>query len=127
MCHQTVSLIARTFEQEGTPTLILGSALDILRSGAAPRVQFLNYPLGFTAGKPFDPENQRQVLATAVQGFDQMQEAGICRMDFDWPEGWAMIEEREQNTSGTDLRSPRDTTPRYQTEEDRLLAESMQG
>lgn len=118
-----MSLIARSFEQEGIATLILGSALDILRSGGAPRVQFLNYPLGFTAGKPFDRQNQRRVLATAVQGFDQMQQAGIEMMDFDWPEGWAMIEQREQNTSETDLRSPRDTTPRYQTEEDRALAE----
>ncbi len=121
-----MSLIARAFEREGTATLILGSALDILRSGAAPRVRFLNYPLGFTAGKPFDPENQRQVVAAAVRGFDQMQQPGIDTMDFEWPDGWAMIEGREQESSGTDLRSPRDTTPRYQTEEDKALAESVQ-
>ncbi len=121
-----MSLIARAFEREGTATLILGSALDILRAGSAPRVQFLNYPLGFTAGKPFDPENQRQIVAAAVKGFDQMQQAGIDTMDFEWPDGWAMIERRERESSGTDLRSPRDTTPRYQTEEDRLLAESVQ-
>jgi len=126
VCHQTVSLIARAFEQEGTATLILGSALDILRSGAAPRVQFLNYPLGFTAGKPFDVQNQREVLATALRGFDEMQHTAINSMEFEWPEGWAMIEERDRDTSGTDLRSPRDTTPRYQTEEDRALAERKQ-
>jgi hypothetical protein len=122
-----VSLIAREFERHGTPTLILGSALDILRSGAPPRVQFLNYPLGYTAGRPFDPENQRQVLTTALRGFDRMQQPGMERMDFEWPDGWTLVEQRSLEDSGSDLRSPRDTAPRYQTEADRLLAESKQG
>ena len=121
-----MSLIAREFERHGTPTLILGSALDILRSGGPPRVQFLNYPLGYTAGKPFDQENQRLVLSTAVKGFDRMQQPGIERLDFEWPDGWTMVAQRSLEDSGSDLRSPRDTQPRYQTEADRVLAESIQ-
>jgi hypothetical protein len=42
-----VSLIARHFEAAGLPTMILGSAMDILQAGRPPRVKFVNYPLGF--------------------------------------------------------------------------------
>jgi hypothetical protein len=118
-----VSLIARAIEANGTPTLILGSALDILSAGRPPRVQFLNYPLGFTAGIFLDPDNQYQVLRTALSGFDGMTEAGIMPLDFSWDAGWRMIDERERSSAGNDVRSPRDLTPRYQTEEDRRAAE----
>lgn len=104
------------------PTLILGSALDILEAGAPPRAQFLNFPLGFEAGKPHDAENQLDVLRTALRAFDEMESPGIRHLPFTWPAGWDMIAERERQSAGQDFRSPRDTTPRYQTEEDRRLA-----
>jgi hypothetical protein len=118
-----VCLIARAIEADGIPTLILGSALDILSSGRPPRIQFLNYPLGFSAGAFLDPDNQYQVMRAALRGFDEMTEAGIVALDFSWEAGWQMINERERTESGVDVRSPRDLTPRYQTEEDRRLAE----
>lgn len=118
-----MSLIARNFESKGLPTLILGSALDILEAGKPPRAAFLNYPLGFEAGKAFDPQNQYEVLHSALTFFDSMTSPGIERLDFEWADGWQMVEERERTAAGQDQRSPRDTTPRYQTEEDRLLAQ----
>lgn len=110
-------------EADAIPTLILGSARDILSAGRPPRVQFLNYPLGFSAGGFRDPDNQYQVLRTALSGFDTMTEPGIVPLDFNWDAGWQMINEREQTSSGNDVRSPRDLTPRYQTEADKRLAE----
>lgn len=118
-----MSLIARAIEADGIPTLILGSARDILSAGRPPRVQFLNYPLGFSAGSFREPENQYQVLRTALSGFDAMTEPGIEQLGFSWDAGWQMIEEREQTNSDDDVRSPRDLTPRYQTEDDKRLAE----
>ena len=106
------------------PTLILGSALDILSAGRPPRIQFLNYPLGFSAGSFLDPDNQYQVLRAALSGFDGMTEPGMAALDFTWDAGWEMINEREQADSGSDVRSPRDLIPRYQTHEDRRRAES---
>jgi hypothetical protein len=120
-----VSLIARAIEADGIPTLILGSALDILSAGRPPRIQFLNYPLGFSAGSFLDPDNQYQVLRAALSGFDDMTEPGMVWLDFTWDAGWQMINQREKTSSGNDVRSPRDLTPRYQTEEDRQLAESQ--
>ena len=66
MCHQTVCLIARHFENLGLPTLILGSALDILEAGQPPRAKFLNYPLGFESGKFEDKINQLEVVREAL-------------------------------------------------------------
>jgi len=117
-----VCLIARYFESRGLPTLILGSALDILSAGQPPRGVFLNYPLGFEAGKPFDPENQLSVVRQALATFEQTS-PGIQTLDYEWAEGWEMIAARSAASGGGDFRSPRDTTPRYQTEADRLLAE----
>ncbi|HDY82279.1 MAG TPA: hypothetical protein ENH48_04905 [Halieaceae bacterium] len=116
-------LIARYFEAKGLPTLILGGGLDILQAGRPPRAKFLNYPLGFGGGRPFDVDNQRAVLDAAVSGFDTMVTPGVEPLDFSWDAGWQMIADRDKNTDGADQRSPRDTTPRYQTERDRELAE----
>ncbi len=120
-----MSLIARKIEAAGTPTLILGSALDILQAGRAPRVQFLDYPLGFSAGRFRDAQNQYAVVRSALSGFERMQQPGLEQLDYSWDEGWEMIRAREQSQQEADSRSRRDLTPRYQTEADRLLAEKI--
>jgi hypothetical protein len=118
-----VCLIARQLEAAGLPTLILGSGLDILQAGNPPRAKFLNYPLGFEAGQPFNEDNQLAVLTAAVSGFDDMVESTIETLDFSWDSGWKMIADRDKRSAGADLRSERDETPRYQEARDRELAE----
>jgi len=117
-----VSLIARHFESKGLPTLILGSAFDILAAGMPPRAVFLNYPLGFETGKPFDKHNQSEVVRAALAEFESFEIPGIRTLRFEWQAGWQMTRERA-SLENKDSRSPRDTTPRYQKEEDRVLAE----
>ena len=114
-------LIARHFEEKGLPTLILGSGLDILEAGKPPRAQFVNYPLGFETGRFQDKANQFDVVADALKGFESMTTAGIEPLNYEWQAGWDMLHERERGK--LDSRSPRDTNPQYQTEEDRVLAE----
>ena len=121
MCHQTVCLIARHFENLGLPTLILGSALDILEAGQPPRAKFLNYPLGFESGKFEDKINQLEVVREALSGFETIEKPSILKMEFEWPEGWELIKKREEGI--LDLRSPRNEIPQYQSEADRLAAE----
>ncbi len=101
----------------------MGSGLDILKAGDPPRARFLNYPLGFEAGQPFNEDNQLAVLAAAISGFDEMTGPGIEPVDFSWEQGWQMISDRDKDSVGSDLRSGRDTSPRYQTQRDRELAE----
>ena len=122
MCHQTVCLIARHFENLGLPTLILGSALDILEAGQPPRAKFLNYPLGFETGKFEDKINQLEVVREALSGFETIEKPSILKMEFEWPEGWELIKKREEGI--LDLRSPRNEIPQYQSEADRLAAEN---
>ena len=67
MCHQTVSLAARHLEANGIPTVIMGCAKDIVEYCGVPRFLFSDFPLGNSAGRPFDIESQRQTLELALQ------------------------------------------------------------
>lgn len=116
-------LIARHFESLGLPTLILGSALDIMESGRPPRAVFVNYPLGFESGRFRDTDNQLAVVKQAISHFESMQAPGIQALDFEWQAGWDMVWEREKGK--LDQRSARTTEPQYQNEADRLAAEAQ--
>ena len=67
MCHQTVSLAARHLEANGISTVIRGCAKDIVELCGVPRFLFSDFPLGNSAGRPFDVESQRQTLELALQ------------------------------------------------------------
>ncbi len=67
MCHQTVSLAARHLEANGISTVIMGCAKDIVEHCGVPRFLFSDFPLGNSAGRPFDPESQKQTLELALQ------------------------------------------------------------
>jgi hypothetical protein len=119
-----VCLLGRYLEEHGIPTLIVGGALDITRAGRPPRFVFCNYPLGHTTGKPFDRDDQMRILRGALQAFGDIgSPEGMVELPTEWTADpdW---EAAAQDPSSGDSRSPRDTVPRYQTEEDRLLAEA---
>jgi glycine/betaine/sarcosine/D-proline reductase family selenoprotein B len=67
VCHQTISLIARHIEANGTPTVIMGCAKDIVEHAGVPRFLFSDFPLGNSAGKPKDPESQTSTLELALR------------------------------------------------------------
>jgi len=67
VCHQTVSLAARTLEAAGLATVVMGCARDIVEHVGAPRFLFSDFPLGNPAGRPHDPESQRATLALALR------------------------------------------------------------
>jgi D-proline reductase (dithiol) PrdB len=123
VCHQTVSLIARHLEAIGIPTLCMGSALDIMEAGKAPRAVFTDYPLGHTTGMPGDPGDQYAVTRAGLEAFETIREPGtILKLD----RAWTLDPDWKADTlddSKGDQRSPRDETPRYQLEEDRIAAE----
>lgn len=117
-----MSLIARHFEALGLPTLIIGSAIDILQSGQPPRARFVNYPLGFESGRFQDKADQLEVIRQGLKGFDEMAKPSIEALNFEWLDGWHMINERERGK--LDHRSPRTLEPQYQNEADRQAAEA---
>jgi hypothetical protein len=118
-----VSLVARHLEAMGIPTLCVGSARDILEAGRPPRSVFVDYPLGHSAGKPFDPGDQDRIVRMAIGAFETATESGpIFAVSAQWSNDDAWRAQAAAG-SGGDVRMPRDTSPQYQTEEDRRLAE----
>jgi hypothetical protein len=62
-----VSLAARHIEAHGIPTVIMGCARDIVEHCGVPRFLFSDFPLGNSAGKPFDVESQALTLELALR------------------------------------------------------------
>jgi len=97
------------------------SALDITRAVNPPRAAFLDFPLGRTAGKPREPELQREILIGALSSFETMTAPGSVK---ELPFRWSEDEEwKAKAFAEGDDRAPRHDTPQYQEEEDRLRAE----
>lgn len=67
VCHQTVALVARQLEAAGIPTVVMGSAKDIVEHAGTPRFLFSDFPLGNSAGKPNDPASQAFTLELALR------------------------------------------------------------
>jgi len=117
-----VGLIARHAEAAGISTLCMSSALDITRAVNPPRAAFLDYPLGHTTGKPGQPALQRRILLEALEAFTSLEEPGSIKiLPFQWSEDLTW---KATAQMGDDDRLSRHDTPQYQTEEDRLRAES---
>ena len=62
-----MSLVARHLEANGIPTVIMGCAKDIVEHCGVPRFLFSDFPLGNSAGKPFDTEAQALTLELALR------------------------------------------------------------
>lgn len=61
-----MSLIARHLEENGLPTVIVGSALDIVEHVGVPRFLFTDFPLGNPCGHPWRRDMQRAVVEQAL-------------------------------------------------------------
>jgi hypothetical protein len=62
-----VSLVARHLEVSGIPTVIMGCAKDIVEHCGVPRFVWSDFPLGYSAGRPFDAPSQAQTLELALR------------------------------------------------------------
>ena len=99
-----MSLVARHLEEAGIPTVILGSALDIVQHCGVPRFVFTDFPLGNPCGRPYDAEMQRAVVSTGLELLEEATAPGsIVRTPYRWSadEGWRdrYMEIREQDVA----------------------------
>ena len=62
-----MSLVARHLEAAGIPTVIMGCAKDIVEYCGVPRFLFSDFPLGNSAGRPFDVDSQALTLELALR------------------------------------------------------------
>ena len=126
-----MGLVARTLEKAGFPTICLTAARSITESVNPPRAAFVDMPLGYTAGRPYEPEFQRDLLRKVFKAVENMDSPGsILDLDVTWSDdpSW-----KDKATSGLnngvnsaegDTRQPRLSEPQYQFEEDRIAAEN---
>ena len=126
-----MGLVARELESRRVPTLSLSSAWSITRAVGAPRAAFVDYPLGHTAGKPDDPEEQRALLAAALRLFETLDAPGrIVPLPFVWSEDDSWKDRAMRPVAAGDAaalpdeRVARHPSPQYQSERDRRLAEA---
>ncbi len=61
-----MSLVARHLEQDGLPTVIVGSAKDIVEHCGVARFVFTDFPLGNPCGPPWQRETQKAIVALAL-------------------------------------------------------------
>lgn len=75
VCHQSVSIAARTLESAGIPCVVVGCAKDIVERVGVSRFLFNDFPLGNSVGRPHDPQSQKEIISLALELFEQATEA----------------------------------------------------
>lgn len=61
-----MSLVARHLEANGIPTVVIGSARDIVEHCGVPRFLFTDFPLGNPCGHPWNPDMQTAIVRQAL-------------------------------------------------------------
>ncbi len=80
-----MSLGARYFEEAGIPTVVVGSARDIVEECGVARFVFVDFPLGNPCGKPGDVDMQRSIASLAM---DVLENAFVPRTTVQAPFVW---------------------------------------
>lgn len=62
-----MGLVARHLEEHGIATVIMGCAKDIVEHCGVPRFVWSDFPLGNSAGRPFDAASQALTLELALR------------------------------------------------------------
>ena len=118
-----MGLIARHLEGRGWPTTSLSSSWTITAHANPPRAAFVNYPLGHTAGRPDQADEQRMIVEAALGLLHSANEPGaIESLGLEWPEPW-----RATARALSDKRTERFDTPQFQFEADAAAVSSAGG
>jgi len=128
-----VGLVARELEARGIATVCLSSAYSVTAAVNPPRAVFVDYPLGRTAGKRGDKQNQRSIMLDALAALAEVEHPGTIRtLPYRWGDDdqWKDSAMRPAQRSApapapapADDRVARHAEPQYQFPEDRDAAE----
>ena len=75
------------------PSVIVGSALDIVEHCGVPRYLHVDFPLGNPCGKPWDTDMQSRIMSQALALFESATKGGSTAHS---PESWGNHSWREQ-------------------------------
>ncbi len=81
-----MSLVSRHLETAGIPTVVIGSARDIVEECGVARFLFSDFPLGNPCGAPWDRAMQH---AIAGQALDLLESATLPRTTVQTPFRWS--------------------------------------
>ena len=94
-----MGLIARHLEANGLPTVIIGSAIDIIEHCGVPRFLYTDFPLGNPCGVPYDHEMQLSIINQAIALFRSSSETNtterttyIWSEDNSWRDGYSKVD-----------------------------------
>ncbi len=83
-----MSLVSRHLEENGIPSVIIGSALDVVEHCGVARYLHTDYPLGNPCGAPGDISGQTDIVRRALQLLEQAEGPKTTwRMDPGWRGG----------------------------------------
>ncbi len=90
-CHQAIGLLARVIERAGIPTVTVTGARDITERVRPPRAGWLDFPLGYSVGRPDEPDEQRAICLDVLRlAVSATIPGDIADLGYSWPEaGWA--------------------------------------
>lgn len=94
-----MSLVSRHLEANGIPTVLIGSARDIVEECGVARFLFSDFPLGNPCGKPYDVEMQGAIVAMAL---DLLEGARLPRTTVQTPFRFGEDESWKQNYARVD-------------------------
>ena len=106
-----MSLVARHLEANGLPTVIMGCAKDIVEHCGVPRFLFSDFPLGNSAGRPFDVESQTATLELALR---VLESAPAARTTVQSPLRWREDPSWKLDYSNLDKLTPEQMAERRQ-------------
>ncbi len=83
-----MSLVARYLEANGIPTVMMGSALDIVEHCGVPRFYFADFPLGNPCGHPWNAGMQEAMVRDALSLLETATAPRTTvRAAFEWKDG----------------------------------------
>jgi hypothetical protein len=97
-----VSLAARHLEANGIPTVVIGSARDIVEQCGVARMLFTDFPLGNPCGQPYDAAMQRSAVEMAFRLFETAVyprttvQTPFCWPDDEWRRRFMEVDEAKQ-------------------------------
>ena len=82
-----MSLVARHLEANGIPTVVNGTARDIVEYCGVARFVFTDFPLGNPCGKPFNATMQRDIVGMSLDLLETATEPGTTvQVPYIWSE-----------------------------------------
>lgn len=123
ICHQSQSLLARYLEASGMPTVVMGTAKDIVEYCGVPRFLFSDFPLGNAAAKPNDVRSQDLLFELALR---LLESAPAPRTTVQSPLIWSADPSWKLDYSNLDRLSPEEIVRlREEAEKARVTAREL--